>query len=207
MSDTVGEEVVRNSEAAENRELGFHDNEEEEEEEGRYRDTPYRWVIVLALMGLIFNTSLAHQSIAAVTSEVAAGFGVSILFVNLSITLVPLIFLPFSFLASWMYTKYRRDKVLKFAAFVQILGALIRMSSAITGTFLPIFIGALTLAATAPFGFNSISLIANVWFNNHQHATATGLMGIADVIGALATFLIQGALTYAGFFKSDATPL
>jgi len=80
------------------------------------------------------------------------------------------------------------------------------MASYLSDSFMPIFIGALTLGATAPFGFNSISMLANVWFNNKQHATATGLMGIADVIGALATFIIQAIMTYAGFFSGDETP-
>ena len=46
------------------------------------------------------------------------------------------------------------------------------------------------LASSAPFGFNSISLIANVWFGDSQRATATSIMGLADIIGALATFVI-----------------
>lgn len=46
------------------------------------------------------------------------------------------------------------------------MGALTRMISTLTHTFWPIFVGSLMLAATAPFGFNSISLIANVWFGD-----------------------------------------
>ena len=141
-------------------------------------------------MGLIFNTSLAHQAIAAVTEQINDGFGVSIIVVNMSITLAPLIYIPFSFIATFMYNNIRRDKVLKFAACMQIAEALIRMCSAITETFWPIFVGSLMLAASAPFGFNSISMIANVWFGDRQRATATSLMGIADIIGALATFSI-----------------
>ena len=67
-------------------------------------------------MGLIFNTSLAHQAIAAVTEQINDGFGVSIIIVNLSITLAPLIYIPFSFVATYMYNHMRRDKVLKIAA-------------------------------------------------------------------------------------------
>jgi predicted MFS family arabinose efflux permease len=67
-------------------------------------------------MGLIFNTSLAHQSIAAVTEQVKDGFGISVVWVNLSITLAPLVYIPFSFLATFMFNNMRRDKVLKIAA-------------------------------------------------------------------------------------------
>lgn len=67
-------------------------------------------------MGLIFNTSLAHQSIAAVTEQVADGFGISVVWVNLSITLAPLVYIPFSFIATHMFNNMRRDKVLKIAA-------------------------------------------------------------------------------------------
>jgi hypothetical protein len=64
------------------------------------------------------------------------------------------------------------------------------MGAALTQSFWPIFVGALILAASAPFGFNSISMIAEVWFSDTQRATATSLMGTADIIGMLATFLI-----------------
>jgi len=102
----------------------------------------------------------------------------------------------------------RRDKVLRIAAVMQIFGALFRMISALTHTFGPIFLGALTIASTAPFGFNAISLLANVWFGDSQRATATSLMGLSDIIGALATFIIQAILSSYGFFNSrldDAT--
>jgi sugar phosphate permease len=100
----------------------------------------------------------------------------------------------------------RRDKVLKIAALMQIIGALTRMGSALTQTFAPIFVGALILASTAPFGFNSISMLAEVWFGDKQRATATSMMGSADIIGALATFLIQGIVSYNGFFRSGTPP-
>ena len=141
-------------------------------------------------MGLIFNTGLAHQAIAAVTHQINDGFGVSIMWVNLSITLAPLIYIPMSFLATHMFNHMRRDKVLKFAAILQILGAIFRMGSAWTQSFWPIFVGSMILAGSAPFGFNSISLIANVWFSDSQRATATSIMGLADIIGALTTFII-----------------
>jgi|LakMenE01Jun11ns_1017448.scaffolds.fasta_scaffold8786430_1 predicted MFS family arabinose efflux permease len=117
-------------------------------------------------MGLIFNTSLAHQSIAAVTENVKDAFDIGIIWVNLSITLAPLVYIPMSFLATYMFNNYRRDNVLKFAAALQILGALCRMGSALYQSFWPIFIGSLILASSAPFGFNSISIISNVWFGD-----------------------------------------
>ena len=95
-----------------------------------------------------------------------------------------------SFLASHMFNHMRRDRVLLFAALLQIVGAIFRMASAWTESFWPIFVGSMLLASSAPFGFNSISLIANVWFGDSQRATATSIMGLADVIGALATFII-----------------
>lgn len=127
------------------------------------------------------------------------------MFVNLSITLAPLIYIPFSFLATYMFNSYRRDKVLKFAAAMQILGAVFRMLSYFTQTFWPIFVGALILASTAPFGFNSISMIAEVWFSDKQRATATSVMGISDIIGMLATFFIQTIVTRVGFFDSTSS--
>ena len=157
-------------------------------------------------MGLIFNTSLAHQAIAAVTEQVNDAFGVGIIWVNLSITLAPLIYIPFSFLATYMFNNMRRDKVLKIAALMQIVGALTRMGSALTQSFWPIFVGSLILASTAPFGFNSISLIANVWFADSQRATATSIMGLSDIIGGLMTFVIQALLSYNGFFNSKSDP-
>lgn len=157
-------------------------------------------------MGLIFNTSLAHQAIAAVTTQVQQGFGCSLLFVSSSITLAPLIYIPFSFLSIYLFNTYRRDKVLKGAAAVQIIGALVRMSAAYFETFEPIFIGSLMLAATTPFGFNSISMIAEVWFSDKQRATATSIMGTADIIGMLATFGVQGVMSYLGYFISGSDP-
>jgi len=96
----------------------------------------------------------------------------------------------------------RRDKVLKIAAAMQIIGALTRCVAYFTQTFWPIFVGALIIASTAPFGFNSISMIAEVWFSDKQRATATSFMGISDIIGILATFLIQAIVTKAGYFRS-----
>ena len=124
------------------------------------------------------------------TESVQIAFGVNILFVNCSITLAPLIYIPMSFLASHMFNHMRRDRVLLFAALLQIVGAIFRMASAWTESFWPIFVGSMLLASSAPFGFNSISLIANVWFGDSQRATATSIMGLADVIGELATFII-----------------
>lgn len=124
----------------------------------------------------------------------------------MSITLAPLVYIPFSFIASYMFNNMRRDKVLKIAALMQIAGALTRMGSSLTQTFSPIFVGALILASTAPFGFNSISMLAEVWFSDNQRATATSMMGSADIIGALLTFGIQGVVSYNGYFQSGLSP-
>ena len=129
------------------------------------------------------------------TENVRVAFGVSILWVNLSITLAPLVYIPMSFLATYMFNHYRRDHVLRFAACLQIIGAVTRMASAWTSSFYPIFVGSLIIAGSAPFGFNAISLIANTWFNDKQRATATSIMGLSDILGALCTFLIQGILS------------
>ena len=61
------------------------------------------------------------------------------------------------------------------------------------------------MAASGPFGFSAIGIIVNTWFAENQHATATAVIGLADVAGAMATFAIQGILSSIGFFNSDAT--
>ena len=69
------------------------------------------------------------------------------------------------------------------------------MCSCLTENFWPIFFGSIILAASGPFGFSAISIIVNTWFHENQHATATAIIGLADVAGALATFAIQGILS------------
>ena len=72
----------------------------------------------MAQMGLIFNTSLAHYAIAAVTESVHTAFGMPIFWVNCSITMAPLVYIPMSFVATYMFNNMRRDHVLRIASLI-----------------------------------------------------------------------------------------
>lgn len=100
------------------------------------------------------------------TESVNTAFDVPIFWVNCSITMAPLVYIPMSFVATFMFNNMRRDTVLRIAGVIQILGAVCRMCAAINGSFWWIFAGSLILAGSAPFGFNAISIIANVWFGD-----------------------------------------
>ena len=65
-----------------------------------------------------------------------------------------------------------------------------------------LFIGSFIYVLALPTALNGVSLISNLWFPDHQRATATGLISVSMAAGSVVGLTISGIMA-AGLDKDD----
>jgi hypothetical protein len=88
-------------------------------------------VIVAAVMGQILTNTISSIALTSVTTQLAEAFKISIFWVNMSTICSQMNYIPMNFLATHMYNKMRNFRVLTIGSFIMIVGAWVRLTSAI----------------------------------------------------------------------------
>jgi len=101
-------------------------------------------------------------------------------------------FVPMTFLTTYLFKILRRHTVLRIACVTMIVGAWMRLLTAINDQFAYVILGQIVVMSTAPIYLNCISLLANVWFPDNERASAGALMTLSSPLGSMISFVIQG---------------
>jgi MFS family permease len=172
----------------------------------------YRWVVLLAYMGIVAVNQLLWITFAAVTTESMRFYNVSDLQIGLLSLSFMVVYIIVSFPASWAIDKYGiRAGVGIGAALTGVFGIVRGLGGAHYGWVLLAQIG---IAVGQPFVLNAVTTVAARWFPMKERATASGMGSLAIFVGiliglAVTPFLvlrfdIPGMLTVYGILAAIA---
>lgn len=143
----------------------------------------YRWVILLAFMGVIAVNQLLWITFAAVTTQAVQFYAVSDLAIGLLSLSFMAVYILVSFPASWIIDTYGlRAGVGIGAALTGVFGIVRGLGANHYGWVLAAQIG---IAVGQPFVLNAVTTVAARWFPMKERATASGLGSLAIYLGIL----------------------
>ncbi len=152
-------------------------------EQTGFKIYPYRWVVLLAFMGVVIANQLLWITFAPITSNAVQFYGVSELGVGLLSLIFMIVYIFVSFPASWVIDTYGvRVGVGIGAALTGIFG-LVR--GLIGSNYTLVLVAQIMLAIAQPFILNAVTTIAARWFPMEERATAAGLGSLAIYLGIL----------------------
>lgn len=162
-------------------------------EQGTYRVYGYRWVVLLAFMGIIALNQLLWITFAAITTDAMGFYSVSDLSIGLLSLIFMVVYIFVSFPASWVIDTYGiRIGVGIGAALTGIFG-LVRGLMASDYTW--VLAAQIGIAIGQPFILNAITTIAARWFPVGERATASGIGSLAIYLGILTGVALTPYLT------------
>jgi MFS family permease len=156
----------------------------------------YRWVVLLLFMLLNITVQILWITFAAVTVPAQVYFGgVDELSIFLLSAIFMIIYIPDTFLASWLIDKYDFKIGCGIGAVLVAIFGFLRFFAG--PDYLLMLIFTIGIAIGQPFVMNSITKLSSNWFPKSERTTATGLgtlsMFIGILLGVLLTpFLIVG---------------
>jgi MFS family permease len=156
----------------------------------------FRWIVLLLFMLVNITVQILWITFAAVTVPAQAYFGgIDELFIFLLSAIFMIIYIPDTFLASWIIDKYDFKVGCGIGAILTALFGFLRLFAGPDYFLMLIF--TIGIAIGQPFIMNSITKLSSNWFPKTERTTATGLgtlsMFIGILLGVLLTpFLIVG---------------
>lgn len=107
-----------------------------------------------------------------------------------------LLFLPSFIVATKMYNRWSLRTVLFICSILILIGAWMRMLTAVTGNFWWIIAGQTIIGVSSPITTGGVSIIANYWFADNERARATSLMMVSNPIGIFLSFGTQAYVSH-----------
>jgi len=160
----------------------------------------YRWVVLLLFVFTNITMQILWISFATVTLEAAVYYGVKpfdILFLS---TLFMIVYIPVTFLVSWVNDKYDIRIGVGIGA---LLGRIFRLLRIFTrGNFVLLLIFELFIAIGQPFIVNSMTKLSANWFPEDERTIATGISTLSQLIGIMIGMVLTPFLVYGLNFES-----
>ena len=157
-----------------------------------YKTYKYRWVILAAIMPIIISTQIFWLSLSPISTLAEAYYGVGSLGISMFAMSYFIMFVVFSFPASWVIDKFGYRRAL-------IIGA---TGTAVFGVLHAVFAGNFTLAlicqfciaAAQPFLLNISTKVPANWFPVSERSTAAGLLTMAQYLGFIIPMILSPML-------------
>ena len=204
-----GEQTMRTFKGSQLHKVDAVDFEEQEfTQSGRiqFKTTRYRWLVLAAFAGIILNLAVVIVGFSSFVKELKTAYNISnSLYIVVLIVQPMLLYVPFNFVAAWMFAHMKIHHTLLAAAIAQLVGAWIRSASVwanFNNSFWLLWLGTFLFQISNPVVLNAISVVTNLWFAENERAKATSLAGIAVTLGSISGFAITGIVA-AGVESSD----
>jgi sugar phosphate permease len=141
----------------------------------------YRWIVLLAFMGVVAVNQLAWLSFASITSKATEYYGVSDLSIGLLSMSFMIVYIVVSIPASWAIDTYGiRVGVGIGAALTGVFGL---MRGFVAESYALVLVAQIGIAIGQPFINNAVTKVAARWFPLQERATASGLGSLAMYVG------------------------
>lgn len=152
-------------------------------EQNNFKVYGYRWVVLLAFMGIIALNQLLWITFAAITTDAMQFYAVSDLSIGLLSLIFMVVYIFVSFPASWVIDTYGIRVGVGIGAVLTGTFGLVRGLMADNYTW--VLVAQIGIAVGQPFILNAITTIAARWFPANERATASGLGSLAMYVGIL----------------------
>ena len=130
-----------------------------------YKQTKYRWVILIGCMLSTINYSIAFPTLAPVAVQIQSAYELSsVTVVNLCAISFSLCSAPATFLCIYVLGRFKMSTCMRIASVFQLLGMCIRDMSIFTDSFWPMLIGMFIQSSVTPFFMVTQAQISNRWF-------------------------------------------
>lgn len=143
--------------------------------------SPYRWVIVLAIIPIIISTEIMWLSLAPIASMAESYYGVSSMSISVFSMSYMIMFILFSLPASWVVDKYGFRCSLIIGSAITAVFGLVRAIFA--DNFTAVIISQFIIAIGQPFLLNISTKVPANWFPVSERSTAAGVLTMAQYIG------------------------
>ena len=152
-------------------------------EQSGFKVYGYRWVVLLAFMGIIALNQLLWITFAAITTDAMQFYAVSDLSIGLLSLIFMVVYIFVSFPASWVIDTYGIRLGVGIGAILTGLFGLVRGLGASNYTW--VLAAQIGIAVGQPFIMNAITTIAARWFPASERGTASGIGSLAMYLGIL----------------------
>ena len=153
----------------------------------------YRWIVLLAFMGVVAINQLLWITFASITSKATEYYGVSDLSIGLLSMSFMIVFIFVSIPASWVIdTRGIRVAVGIGAALTGVFGLL---RGLLAENYTLVLVAQIGIAIGQPFILNAVTKVAARWFPLQERATASGLGSLAMYVGMAVGLVLTPYLT------------
>ncbi len=159
----------------------------------RFRIYDYRWVVLLAFMGVVAINQLLWITFASITSSAAEYYRVSDLSVGLLSMSFMIVYIIVSIPASWVIDTYGIRLAVGLGATLTGIFGLLR--GLLAPYYVPVLIAQIGIAIGQPFILNAVTKVAARWFPLEERATASGLGSLAMYLGIIVGLVLTPYLT------------
>jgi cyanate permease len=159
------------------------------------RAYPYRWVVLLAFMAVIFVNQILWITFASITGPAARFYGVSDLAIGLLSLSFMLVYIFVSIPASWVIDTYGIRVGVGIGSV--LTGAFGLLRGLLAANYITVLIAQIGIAVAQPFLLNAITKVAARWFPLEERATASGLGTLSMYGGQVAALALTPLLFLA----------
>jgi MFS family permease len=152
-------------------------------EDSNYKVYGYRWVVLLAFMGVVAINQLLWITFAPITTDAARYYGVSELSIGLLSLSFMLVYIIVSIPASWAIDTYGLRVAIGLGAVLTGAFGLLRGFAGSNYTF--VLLAQIGIAVGQPLILNAVTTVAARWFPPQERATAAGLGSLAIYLGII----------------------
>ena len=153
----------------------------------------YRWIVLLAFMGVVAINQLLWITFASITSKATEYYNVSDLSIGLLSMSFMIVFIFVSIPASWVIdTRGIRVAVGIGAALTGVFGLL---RGLLAENYTLVLVAQIGIAIGQPFILNAVTKVAARWFPLQERATASGLGSLAMYVGMAVGLVLTPFLT------------
>jgi sugar phosphate permease len=153
----------------------------------------YRWIVLLAFMGVVVVNQFLWITFAPITGEAATYYGVSDLSIGLLSMSFMIVYVVISIPASWAIDTYGIRVAVGIGAVLTGVFGLLRGFLAPTYTL--VLISQVGIAVGQPFILNALTKVAARWFPLQERGTATGLGSLAMYLGIMVGLALTPYVT------------
>ncbi len=153
-------------------------------EDSNYKVYGYRWVVLLAYMGVVAINQLLWITFAPITADAVRYYGVPELSIGLLSLSFMLVYVIVSIPASWAIDTYGLRVGVGLGAVLTGLFGLLR--GLVAANYTLVLLAQIGIAIGQPLILNAVTTVAARWFPPGERATATGLGSLAIYLGIVA---------------------
>ncbi len=162
-------------------------------EQTSFKVYSYRWIVLLAFMGVVVVNQFLWITFAPITGEAATYYGVSDLSIGLLSMSFMIVYVVISIPASWAIDTYGIRVAVGIGAVLTGVFGLLRGFLAPTYTL--VLISQVGIAFGQPFILNALTKVAARWFPLQERGTATGLGSLAMYLGIMVGLALTPYVT------------